>query len=266
MSLFRRISNLFARSKVQQEIDAELKSHIEMRMEDNIASGMPPEEAQRDAVLRFGNPAVIKERALAADAALVLDSIRQDIQYGISGLLKSPGFTITAALTLAFGIGINSSLYSLASGIMRRLPIRGVDRVGVVVATNASFDENRGLLSVPEFLFFREQAQSFSEMAAGDSSRSFNLAGSGEPERLTAFQVSPEYFQLVGVSAEFGRTLLPGEDRPQQEHVVILSHDLWQRRFGSDRGVIGNTIQLDGEKYTVIWRHAELFQAGILSG
>jgi len=252
MSLFRRISNLFARSKVQQEIDAELKSHIEMRMEDNIASGMPPEEAQRDAVLRFGNPTVIKERALAADAVLVLDSIRQDIQYGISGLLKSPGFTITATFTLAFGIGINSSLYSLASGIMRPLPIRGVDRVGVVVATNASYDEDRALLSVPEFLFFREQAQSFNEMAAGDSSRSFNLAGSGEPERLSAFQVSPEYFQLVGVSAEFGRTLLPGEDRAQQEHVVILSYDLWQRRFGSDRGVIGKTIQLDGEKYTVI--------------
>jgi hypothetical protein len=223
-----------------------------MRIQDNMASGMPPEKAQRDALLRFGNPTVIKERALAADAALVLDSIRQDIQYGISGLLKSPGFTITATLTLAFGIGINSSLYSLASGIMRALPIRCVDRVGVVVATNASFDEDRGLLSVPEFLFFREQARSFSEVAAGDSSRSFNLAGSGEPERLAAFQVSPEYFQLVGASAEFGRTLLPGEDRPQQGHVVILSHDLWQRRFGSDRGVIGSTIQLDGEKYTVI--------------
>jgi putative ABC transport system permease protein len=128
-------------------------------------------------------------------------------QYGISGLLKSPGFTITAVLTLAFGIGINSSLYSLASGIMRPLPIRGVDRVGVVVATNASFDEDRGLLSVPEFLFLREQAQSFGEIAADDSSISFNLAGSGEPERLSA-PVSLEYFQLVGVSAEFVANLL----------------------------------------------------------
>jgi hypothetical protein len=98
MSLVRRISNLFARSKVGQEIDAELKSHIAMRIEDNIAAGMTPEEAQRDALVRFGNPAVLKERVTAADAALVLDSIRQDVQYGIHGLLKSPGFTILLRL------------------------------------------------------------------------------------------------------------------------------------------------------------------------
>ena len=170
---------------------------------------------------RFGNPTVMQERVAAADA-LVLDSIRQDLQYGIYGLLKSPGFTITATLTLALGIGINSSLYSLASGILRQLPIHTPDRVGVIVATNTTFEEDRGPLSVPEFLFLRDQAQSFSEVAAGDSSTSLNLAGSGEPERLTAFQVSPNYFQLVGVAAELGRTLLPGEDRPEQRHVVIL--------------------------------------------
>ena len=175
-----------------------------MRTEDNIASGMTPEEAQRDALVRFGNPTLVKERVTAADAVLVLDSIRQDLQYGIHGLLKSPGFTITAMLTLALGIGINASLYSLASGILRPLPIREVDRVGVIVGTNTSYDDDRGPLSAPEFLFLREQAQSFSEMAAGDSSRSFNVSESGEPERLRAFQVSPNYFQLVGATAQSG--------------------------------------------------------------
>ena len=131
---------------------------------------------------------------------------------GIYGLLKSPGFTITATLTLALGIGINSSLYSLASGILRQLPIHTPDRVGVIVtAPILSFEEDRGPLSVPEFLFLRDQAQSFSEVAAGDSSRSLNLAGSGEPERLTAFQVSPNYFQLVGVAAELGRLSCPAK-------------------------------------------------------
>ncbi len=252
MSLVRRISNLFARSRVGQEIDAELESHIAMRIEDNIASGMPPEEAERDARVRFGNPTVVKEGVTAADAALALDSVRQDVQYGFHGLLKSPGFTITAILTLALGIGINSSLNSLASGILRQLPIREVDRVGAIVGTNASFDEDRGPFSVPEFLFLHEQAQSFSEMAAGDSSRSFNLAESGEPERLRAFQVSPSYFQLVGATTQLGRTLIPGDDRPEHKHVVILSQSLWQRRFGLDPGVIGSAIRLDGEKYTVI--------------
>src|ERR1700722_3702976 len=180
MSLLRRISNLFTRSKVRQEIDAELESHIAMRVEDNIASGMPPEEAQRDALLRFGNPTVVQERVAAADAALVLDSIRQDLQYGIYGLLKSPGFTITATLTLALGIGINSSLYSLASAILRPIPIREVDPVGAIVGTNASFEEDHGPLSAPEFLFLHEQARSFSEMAAGDYSGRLNLTESGE--------------------------------------------------------------------------------------
>jgi predicted permease len=252
MSLVRRISNLFARSKVGQEIDAELKSHIAMRIEDNIAAGMTQEEAQRDAVVRFGNPTVLKERVTAADAALVLDSIRRDVQYGIHGLLKSPGFTITATLTLALGIGINSSLYSLASGIMRQLPIREADRVGTIVGTDASFDEDRGPFSAPEFLFLKEQARSFSEMAAGDSSGSFNLTESGEPQRLRAFQVSPNYFQLVGANAQLGRTLIPGDDRPERKHVVILSQSLWQRQFGLDPSVIGRAIRLDGEKYTVI--------------
>jgi len=252
MSLVRRISNLFARSKVGQEIDAELKSHIAMRIEDNLAAGMTPEEAQRDALVRFGNPTVLKERVTAADAALVLDSIRRDVQYGIHGLLKSPGFTITATLTLALGIGINSSLYSLVSGVLRRLPIREADRVGTVVGTNTLFDEDRGPFSAPEFLFLKEQARSFSEMAAGDSSGSFNLSESGEPERLRAFQVSPNYFQLIGASAELGRTLIPGDDRPERKHVVLLSQTLWQRRFGLDPSVVGREIRLDGEKYTVI--------------
>jgi putative ABC transport system permease protein len=252
MSLVRRISNLFARSKVGREIDAELESHIAMRIEDNIAAGMTRHEAQRDALVRFGNPTVLKERVTAADAALALDSIRQDLQYGIHGLIKSPGFTITATLTLALGIGINSSLYSLASGVLRQLPIHEVDRVGAIVGTNASFDEDRGPFSTPEFLFLKEQARSFSEIAAGDSSASFNLSESGEPERLRAFQVSPDYFQLVGASAQLGRTLIPGDDRAERKHVVILSQSLWQRRFGLDPSVIGRAIRLDGEKYTVI--------------
>lgn len=252
MSLVRRISNLFRRSRVEQDIDAELASHIAMRADDNVAAGMTPEQAQRDALVRLGNPTVLKERVTAADAALALDSIRRDIQYGIHGLLKSPGFTITATLTLALGIGINSSLYSFASGILRQLPIREVGRVGTIVGTNTSFEEDRGPVSTPEFLFLREQAQSFSEMAAGDFSKSFDLSESGEPERLRAFQVSPNYFQLAGAAAQVGRTLIPSDDGAAQKHVVVLSQSLWQRRFGQDPGIIGRTIRLEGEKYTVI--------------
>jgi putative ABC transport system permease protein len=252
MPLVRRISNLFTRSRVERDIDAELQAHLAMRAEDSIAAGLTPEAARRDALIRFGNPSVIKENATAVDAILILDNIWQDLRYGIRGLVKSPGFTITAMLTLGLGIGMNASLYSLASGILRPLPIREPGRVGVIVGTNSSYDDDRSPVSAPEFLYLQEQMQSFSEIAAGDASRSFNVSENGEPERLRAFQVSPNYFQLLGVTAQVGRILLPGDDHSDQRHIVVLSQSIWQRRFGMDPGIIGKTMRLDGEKYTVV--------------
>src|SRR5580658_1395865 len=168
MSFYRRIANLFSRSSVEREIEAELEAHIAMRTEDNITAGMTPEAAKRDTLVRFGNPAVVKESTAAADTALLLDSIRQDTRYGIHGLLKSPAFTATAVLSLALGIGINASVYSLASGILRPLAIRDPGSVGVVVGTNSTYDEDDSPISAPELLYLRDQAQSFSEMAALD--------------------------------------------------------------------------------------------------
>jgi len=252
MSFYRRIANLFTRSSVEREINAELQAHIAMRTEDNITSGMTPEDAKRDALVRFGNPAVVKESTAAADTALLLDSIWQDTKYGIHGLLKSPTFTATAALTLALGIGINASLYSLISGFIRPLAIREPGRVAVIVGTNSTDAYDRGPISAPEFLFMRDQAQSFREMAALDASRSFNVSENGEPERLRSYQVSPNYFQLLGVTARVGRTFMPGDDHPDQKQIVVLSQNIWQRRFGMDPGIVGKTMRLDGEKYTVV--------------
>jgi predicted permease len=252
MSFYRRIANLFTRSSVDREINAELQAHIAMRTEDNITSGMTPEDAKRDALVRFGNPVVVKESTAAADTALLLDSIWQDTKYGIHGLLKSPTFTATAALTLALGIGINASLYSLISGFIRPLAIREPGRVAVIVGINSTDGYDHGPISAPEFLFMRDQAQSFSEMAALDASRSFNVSENGEPERLRSYQVSPNYFQLLGVTARVGRTLMPGDDHPDQKQIVVLSQNIWQRRFGMDPGIVGKTMRLDGEKYTVV--------------
>ena len=113
MSLLRRLSNLFTRKKLDQEIDAELRSHIEMRVEDNIAAGMSKEKAYRDAVLRFGSRAVMKERVTGADAALILDGIARDIRYAIRRSFRGPAFALTAILTLALGIGANVVVFGV---------------------------------------------------------------------------------------------------------------------------------------------------------
>ena len=125
MSLLRRISNLFARSRVDREISAELKSHIEMRIEDSIAEGMSPEEAHRDAVLRFGNPTFMKERTVAVDAVLSVESLVADVRYAFRQLLRNRGFAVIAILTLALGIGATTGIFSILNAwIIQPLPLK----------------------------------------------------------------------------------------------------------------------------------------------
>jgi hypothetical protein len=118
MSLFRRMSNLFRRSRLDREIETELQSHIEMRIEENLSAGMPPEQARRDALARFGNPTVTKEHVASADVALVLGSVWDDTRFALRQLRKSPGFAATTVLTLAIGIGANLAIFQLLYGVL----------------------------------------------------------------------------------------------------------------------------------------------------
>jgi hypothetical protein len=121
MSIVRRIANLFHRSKLDQEIDAELRSHLEMRTADNIAAGMPPEQARRDALLRFGNRASLKECVTAMDTEMILDAIVRDLRYTMRQLRRAPGFTVTAVLTLALGVGANVVVFGVLNALILRL-------------------------------------------------------------------------------------------------------------------------------------------------
>jgi hypothetical protein len=134
MSILRRISNLFSRPKLQQEIDAELRSHIDMRIEDNIAAGMSPGEARRDALCRFGNPTVIDERVTAMDASLGLENFAFDVRYGLRQLRRTPGFALTAILTLALGVGVNLVVFGVLNALLLRpLNVAAADRLFQIV-------------------------------------------------------------------------------------------------------------------------------------
>ncbi len=181
-----------------------------------------------------------------------MESLIKDIRYGVRSLLKHPGFTCIAVLTLALGIGANTAIFSVVNAVLlRMLPFREPDRLVMVWedASLAGFPRNTP--APANYADWKSQNQVFEEMAALDQ-RSFNLTGDGEPEKIEANGVTANFFGLLGIKPILGRVILPEEDKPEVNKVVMLSYSLWQQRYGGDRGVVGRELLLNGEKYTVV--------------
>jgi len=254
MSLFRRISNLFSRSKVDREIEAELKTHIEMRIEDNVASGMSPEGAHRDALLRFGNLTQTKEQVSAVDAALMLESISMDLRQAFRKLSKSPGFAVTAILTFGLGIGATTAIFSAAYALLlRSLPFQDADRIIGIYETHPQI-VGGAEVNFLDYQDWRRQQTSFEQVAAYSvlSPDTMSLVTRDHGEQVRTVLASANLFSLLGVTPLLGRTFVEQDDTPNANHVVVLSVDAWQRYFGGDRGVLGRNIVLNGVSYTVI--------------
>jgi putative ABC transport system permease protein len=181
-----------------------------------------------------------------------MDALLQDLRFAFRGLRRSPGFTTAAVLCLALGIGANTAVFSvLNSVLLRPLPFKDPERIVVVWGQMLSDDMRELPASGAEFLDYREQVKSFSEVAAVIN-RYINLTGQDTPERLVAARVSANLFPLLGVEPALGRTFLPEEDKFGNEKVVLLSHGLWRRRFGGDPGILGRKLTLSEEPYTVV--------------
>ncbi len=252
MGLRSRISNLFLRSRVDREIQAELEAHIALRTEDNVAAGMPPDAARRDALLRFGNPVVTKERAAGEDAALSLATLGFDLKYVMRQLKKSPGFAFTVVITLALGIGSNAAIFSLVNAVLRHPA--GVDhpeRVAVMHVRYLKFTLDLPVISVPDYTGAASLSQQV-ETAAVESGTSFNIVQNGVAKNIAAARVSSKWFQVFGAQPILGRTFTADEDQPNAGKVVVLSYGIWQRAFGGDHNVIGQTLNLDEKPYRVI--------------
>ena len=180
-----------------------------------------------------------------------MDSIVQDLRYSIRTLLKSPGFTSVAVLTLALGIGTNTAIFSVVYGvILRPLPYPQPDRI-VQLGRTYHGEPEMTSFEYRAFEFWRDHDQVFQHIA-GATSVGFDLAGGSEPAHVDGMRVSADYFQVFGIRPGMGRDFLPEEDRPGGERVAILSNGLWKRCFGGDSGLIGRAILLDGEPHTVI--------------
>ena len=180
-------------------------------------------------------------------------TLLQDLRYGLRMLTKDPGFTAMAVLTLALGIGANTAMFSVANAVLLEpLPYKRAGRLVTLWWTNTAFGSSApGSVCDPDYVQWRTQNQVFEDMAAFHGMTS-NLTGVGEPERLLGSAVSPNIFHLLGVSPLLGRTFLPEEERAEHGNVVLLSRQLWERRFGSDPAVAGKSITLDGTSFAVV--------------
>jgi predicted permease len=251
MSLFRRISNLFSRGKLEREIQDELRSHLDMRTAENIAAGMSLEQARRDALLRFGNPALTKERIVAEDAALTLESLFSDVRYAVRQLARNRGFAVIAILTLALGIGATTGIFSILNAwIIQPLPLKNPQQLVIFWRAAAeSPNEPAYYFSWRDYIYFSQRSRAFQSLGASFE-RSYTLTGAGEPENINGGIMSRTLFSTLGVSAFRGRLFLPDDDTGQP--VAVISHALWTRRFHQSLDVVGETLTLNDKSFKVV--------------
>jgi putative ABC transport system permease protein len=239
------------RKRMLQQLDDEIREHIETETQDNIARGMSPEEARYAALRKFGNVTRVKEDTREVWSLVWLEQLLEDLRFGLRMLRKNPGFTAVAVLTLALGIGANTALFSVVNGVLLRpLPYRDPNSLVVISLLNNKTQEIFPLCDA-DFLDWRAQNQSFAAVAAFSDNR-FNITGPGVPEQVLGDVVTADFFSILGVTPVLGRTFLPDEDQQAGPRLVVLSYGLWQNRYGSNPGVIGKEIVLNGSNFTVI--------------
>jgi predicted permease len=254
-ALLLRLAALFRKDRREREVAAELETHLQMHIEDNLRAGMSAQEARRQALIMLGGVEQTKELVRERRGLPMLEVLLQDLRYGARMLMKNPGFTLVATLTLALGIAANATIFSFVSAVMlKRPPVRESDQVAVVssISPVSSWSVNLNPFSAPNFFAWKKQNRTFADMAAADPYAGASLTGDGDPERVGAMRATANYFSVLGVPAQLGRTFADGEDQDGRDHVVILSHDLWQRRFAADSGIVGKTIRLNSAPYQVI--------------
>jgi putative ABC transport system permease protein len=235
------------------DFDDEVDTHISMLTDRLVRRGMPIEDARYEALRQFGNQTVLKEIRNDMRTFVWLETLWQDLRYGVRVLRKNKGFAAVAAITLALGIGANTAIFSVVNAaILRPLPYPHPGRLAILWGNVKRARVERRGASYPDYIDWRDQARSFETMAAFTDNK-FALTGIDTPERISGEYVSQSYFSLLGIQPALGRTFSPAEDRvPQRDAVVVLSDGTWKNRFGGDPAMVGHTIQLDGHSYTII--------------
>jgi predicted permease len=246
-----RLRALFRRESVLRDIEEELRIHVEMEAERNIERGMPPDEAQAAARKSFGKLSRNTELSYDIRGGGWLEDFWQDLRFGARMLFKQPGFTAIAVLTLALGIGANITIFSVVNSVLLRpLPYPNSDRLVFLWSDSPKLNIRERASAYANFSEWRDQNKSFEDLAVFDPTV-VTLTGAAEPEQVMSVRASANLFPLLGVAPMLGRTFTADEEQ-QRVRVVVLSHGLWQRRFGAAPDILGQTLQIDGVSSQVI--------------
>ena len=237
-----RLRALLFHHRMDKELQEELEFHIEMQARKNRYFEPDSVEAKRQARLQFGSVVRAVEECREVRGISPIEILTKDLHFAFRMLRKSPGFTVVALLTMALGIGANTAIFSIVNGVLLLpLPYANSSRL---VATTSDYPKGA-------FVVMRDLSQSM-DFAANTDATELNLTGLDSPERLIGSAVSANWFSVLGVHPEMGRTFHPGEDQPGKDGLVILSYSLWQRRFGSDPNIVGRAIELEGQSREIV--------------
>ena len=240
------------RARKDEDLAEEIESHLAHQEDANAARGLAPEEARRQARLRFGNPRSMRERVWRYRSVAWLDDGVRDVRFALRSLLRTPGFTVIAVLVIAVGIGVNTAVFSVIDTVLLK-PLTYPDPQALVQLEETSSHGAFPVASVPEYNVWRQQTGIFQQIAAWDMGGvGMNLTGGDHPEQVQGVHVTQGYFALFGAPVIAGRTFTAAEDTPHGGHVAVLSYGLWKRRFGGNPGMVGTSIQIDDQPYLVV--------------
>ena len=257
MGWAKRIENLFHRESVEADISEELRSHIELAVEDAMRAGMSETQARREARLRFGNPVILREQTAKADTALGLDGLWRDVRLTLRQMRKTPAFATAVLLTLAVGIGANTAVFTVIDRVLLRpLPYPKSDQL-IALWLNAPgagglANFSSGLrLSASMYFTFSRHNRSFQSMGIWAPGTA-NVTGVARPEQVQTAQVSGGLLETLEVPAAVGRWFSSADQDPRGARTVMLSYGFWQRHFGGDRSVIGHILQVDAQPREIV--------------
>jgi putative ABC transport system permease protein len=242
---------LLRRGESERELSDELVFHVERQTAENVRAGMTPAQARQAAMIEFGGVESMKEECRETRKANWLHDLVKDVRYAARVLRNNPGFTAIAILTLALGIGANTAIFSVVNAtLLKPLPFRQPEKIVALWQTESA--PGSYPLTGQDYLDWKARNKGFADMALYSWPSSANLSTGDAPEGATIIRVEANFFGLLGVQPQIGRTFASGEDKKGANHVAILSNAFWKSRFGGSRDIVNQTVSVDGEPYTIV--------------